>query len=75
TGLSVAISTVMACVGILMTPLGIAWTLASWGYAFVWFLIFDWVKLWLYRLLDPAQVVLLGSRYLKRWRQLHNARV
>lgn len=70
TGLSVAISTAMACFGILMTPVGIAWTLASWGYAFVWFLIFDWVKLWLYRLLDPKQVVILGSRYLKRWRQL-----
>ncbi|MGA1621606.1 MAG: HAD-IC family P-type ATPase, partial [Synechocystis sp.] len=70
TGLSVAISTVMACFGILMTPVGIAWTLASWGYAFVWFLIFDWVKLWLYRLIDPDQVVLLGARYLKRWRQL-----
>ncbi|MFM7580986.1 MAG: HAD-IC family P-type ATPase, partial [Microcystaceae cyanobacterium] len=40
TGLSVAISTIMACFGILMTPIGIMWTLASWGYAFVWFLIF-----------------------------------
>ena len=70
TGLSVAISTIMACFGILMTPIGIMWTLASWGYAFVWFLIFDWVKLWLYRLLDPNKVVILGSRYLKRWQQL-----
>ena len=70
TGLSVAISTVMACFGILMTPIGIMWTLASWGYALVWFLIFDWVKLWLYRLLDPHQVVILGSRYLSHWKQL-----
>ena len=70
TGVSVAISTIMACFGILMTPVGLMWTLASWGYAFVWFLIFDWVKLWLYRLLDPHQVVILGSRYLQRWQQL-----
>ncbi|MBJ7900876.1 MAG: plasma-membrane proton-efflux P-type ATPase [Cyanobacteria bacterium RI_101] len=70
TGASVAISTVMACFGILMTGVGPMWTLASWGYAFLWFLIFDWVKLWLYRLLDPHRVVLLGSRYLRRWRQL-----
>lgn len=70
TGLSVAISTVMACFGILMTPIGIMWTLASWGYTLVWFLIFDWVKLWLYRLLDPHQVVILGSRYLSHWKQL-----
>jgi Fe2+ or Zn2+ uptake regulation protein len=70
TGLSVAISTVMACFGILMTPIGIMWTLASWGYTLVWFLIFDWVKLWLYRLLDPHQVVILGLRYLSHWKQL-----
>lgn len=38
------------------------WTLASWGYALVWFLIFDGVKLWLYRLLDPHQVVIRYSR-------------
>lgn len=70
TGASVAISTLMACFGILMTGVGPMWTLASWGYAFLWFLIFDWVKLWLYRLLDPHRVVILGSRYLRRWRQL-----
>jgi H+-transporting ATPase len=70
TGLSVAISTVLACFGILMTAVGPMWTLASWGYAFAWFLIFDWVKIGLYRLLDPTKVTLLGTRYLRRWQGL-----
>jgi H+-transporting ATPase len=72
TGLSVAVSTILAWFGILMSPIGFWWTLASWGYAFVWFLIFDWVKLWLYRLLDNKQVVLLGQRYLRGWQKLKN---
>ena len=74
TGFSVAISTVLAWFGILMAPIGFWWTFASWGYAFVWFLIFDWVKLWLFDLLDNKKVVLLGKRYLRRWQQLNNRR-
>ncbi|MGB5635318.1 MAG: plasma-membrane proton-efflux P-type ATPase [Waterburya sp.] len=74
TGLSVAVSTILAWFGILMSPIGFWWTFASWGYAFAWFLIFDWVKLWLYRLLDNKKVVLLGKRYLRRWQQLKNRR-
>ncbi|EAZ91321.1 plasma-membrane proton-efflux P-type ATPase [Crocosphaera chwakensis] len=72
TGLSVAISTILGWFGILMTPVGFWWTFASWGYAFVWFLIFDWFKLWLYRLLNKKKVVMLGQRYLRIWRQFSN---
>ncbi|WP_198648368.1 hypothetical protein [Cyanothece sp. BG0011] len=69
TGLSVAISTILGWFGILMAPVGFWWTFASWGYAFVWFLIFDWLKLWLYRLLNKKKVVMLGQRYLRIWKQ------
>jgi H+-transporting ATPase len=70
TGASVLVSTLLACYGGLMAPIGWAWTAASWGYAFVWFLVFDAVKLAMYRLLDPNQFVMHGARYLKRWRRL-----
>ncbi len=60
TGASVALSTLMGACGWLMSPVGWAWAAASWGYAFVWFLIFDAVKLALYRLMDPERSVLMG---------------
>lgn len=50
-----------------------AWTAASWGYALVWFFIFDAVKLLLYRLLDPERTVMHGPRYLGRWHWLRDA--
>ncbi|KEF40802.1 MAG: metal ABC transporter ATPase [Cyanobium sp. CACIAM 14] len=60
TGASVALSTLMGTYGWLMSPVGWSWTAASWGYAFLWFLIFDAVKLLLYRLMDPDRSVLMG---------------
>jgi H+-transporting ATPase len=73
TGASVLLSTLMGCYGWLMAPVGWAWTAASWGYALVWFLIFDAVKVLLYRLLDPERTVMHGPRYLRRWRRLRSA--
>ena len=35
-----------------MTPLGWGWALFVWGYALVWFLVNDRVKLLAYRILD-----------------------
>ena len=61
----------MGCYGWWMAPVGWAWTAASWGYAFAWFLVFDAVKLLLYRLLDPQRTVIHGARYLRRWHRLH----
>ena len=58
TGASVTLSTLMGALGWLMSPVGWSWAAASWGYAFVWFLVFDAVKLALYRLLDPSRSVL-----------------
>ena len=73
TGASVLLSTLMGCYGWLMAPVGWAWTAASWGYALVWFFIFDAVKLLLYRLLDPDRTVMHGPRYLRRWHRLRTA--
>jgi len=73
TGASVALSTLMGANGWLMNPVGWSWAAASWGYAFAWFLIFDAVKLALYRLLDPERSVLLGRtrRFLTRPLEAH----
>ena len=73
TGASVLLSTLMGCYGWLMAPVGWAWTAASWGYALVWFFIFDAVKLLLYRLLDPDRTVMHGPHYLRRWHRLRDA--
>ncbi|MBE9154015.1 plasma-membrane proton-efflux P-type ATPase [Cyanobium sp. LEGE 06113] len=70
TGASVAVSTLLARFGWLMAPIDWAWIAASWGYAFVWFLVFDAVKLGLYRLIDPSHFVMHGAGYLRRWRGL-----
>ena len=37
-----------------MTPIGWRWALAVWGYAIIWFLLTDRVKLAAYRILDPV---------------------
>jgi H+-transporting ATPase len=47
------LATLIAVYGLLMTPLGWGWALFVWGYALVWFLVSDRVKLLAYRILDP----------------------
>jgi H+-transporting ATPase len=39
-----------------MTPLGWGYAALVWGYALVWFLLTDRVKLLAYRILDPVEV-------------------
>ncbi len=48
------LATLIAVYGLFMTPLGWGWALFVWGYALVWFLVNDRVKLLAYRILDPA---------------------
>jgi H+-transporting ATPase len=48
--------------GIFMTPLGWGWALFVWGYALVWFLVNDRVKLLAYRIFDPTKEPLLAKR-------------
>jgi len=54
------IATLIAVYGVFMTPLGWNWALFVWGYALVWFLVNDRVKLLAYRVFDPAAAPLLG---------------
>jgi H+-transporting ATPase len=46
------LATLIAVYGLFMTPLGWGWTLFVWGYALVWFLVNDRVKLVAYWALD-----------------------
>jgi H+-transporting ATPase len=50
-----AIATVIAVYGVFMTPLGWGLALFVWGYALVWFIVNDCVKLLAYRLLTPSR--------------------
>jgi H+-transporting ATPase len=45
-----------------MTPLGWGWALFVWGYALVWFLVNDRVKLLAYRIFDPTKAPLLAKK-------------
>ncbi len=49
-----AIATLLAGFGVLMTPLGWQWVAFVWGYAIVWALATDRIKLLAYRILDPV---------------------
>ena len=48
------IATGLALSGILVPRLGWNWVLFVWGYAIIWFLITDRIKLAAYKILDPA---------------------
>ncbi|HXP89714.1 MAG TPA: plasma-membrane proton-efflux P-type ATPase [Fibrobacteria bacterium] len=47
------LATLIAVYGVFMTPLGWKWAGFVWGYALLWFLFSDRVKLLAYRILDP----------------------
>jgi H+-transporting ATPase len=49
------IATLIAVYGLFMTPLGWGWAAFVWGYALIWFLVNDRVKLLAYRILDPTK--------------------
>ncbi|MGA3015339.1 MAG: hypothetical protein ABSD71_15045, partial [Bacteroidales bacterium] len=50
-----AVATLIAVYGLFMTPLGWGWAGFVWGYALLWFLLNDRIKLLAYRILDPAK--------------------
>jgi H+-transporting ATPase len=55
------LATLIAVYGLFMTPLGWGWALFVWGYALVWFLVNDRVKLIAYRIFDPTKAPLLAK--------------
>ena len=56
------VATLIAVYGLFMTPLGWGWAAFVWGYALVWFLINDRVKLLAYRVFDPTATPLLTKK-------------
>jgi H+-transporting ATPase len=68
------IATIFAVYGLFMTPIGWGWGLLVWGYALIWFLINDRVKLLAYRLFDVGKPVMRVRRKVKRWvgQHFHN---
>ncbi len=56
------IATLIAVYGVFMTPLSWGWALFVWGYALVWFLVNDRVKLFAYRVFDPTATPLLAKK-------------
>ena len=56
------IATLIAVYGLFMTPLGWGWAAFVWGYALVWALFNDRVKLLAYRIFDPTKAPLLGRK-------------
>jgi H+-transporting ATPase len=53
------VATLIAVYGIFMTPIGWGWALVAWGYALIWFLINDRVKIVAYRIFDKKEPGLL----------------
>jgi H+-transporting ATPase len=49
------IATLIAVYGFFMTPLGWGWAGFVWGYALLWFLLNDRIKLLAYRIFDPIK--------------------
>jgi H+-transporting ATPase len=56
------IATFIAVYGFLMPPLGWGWAGFIWGYALIWALLTDRVKLVAYRIFDPVKVNLKGGK-------------
>jgi H+-transporting ATPase len=52
------LATAAAILGFFMTPIGWRWALLIWGYALVWFIVNDGIKLVSYRLIDPLHPIL-----------------
>jgi H+-transporting ATPase len=51
------VATLIAVYGLFMTPLGWGWAGFVWGYALLWFLVNDNVKLLAYRIFDPIKAI------------------
>jgi H+-transporting ATPase len=68
------LATLISVYGIFMTPIGWGWALVVWGYALIWFLINDRVKLLAYRIFDSEEPGLLNiSHHQTIWRSSNNA--
>lgn len=64
------VATLIAVYGVFMTPLGWGWAAFVWGYALLWFLANDRVKLLAYRVFDPTAEPLLTRMPVDMTRQI-----
>jgi H+-transporting ATPase len=55
------LATLITVYGVFMTPIGWRWALLVWGYALVWFLVNDRIKLLAYRIFGPRQLAPAGA--------------
>lgn len=51
------VATLIAVYGLFMTPLGWGWAGFVWGYALIWFLVNDRIKLLAYKIFDPVKAI------------------
>jgi H+-transporting ATPase len=56
-----ALATFAAVYGVFMAPIGWGWAVLIWGYALVWFLVNDRIKLATYKVFDSRGTGLLGK--------------
>jgi H+-transporting ATPase len=56
------VATLIAVYGLFMHPLGWGWAGFVWGYALLWALVNDRIKLLAYRIFDPTKAPLLGKK-------------
>jgi H+-transporting ATPase len=56
------LATLITVYGLFMVPIGWGWALLVWGYALVWFLVNDRIKLIAYRIFDQHQLGLLAAK-------------
>ena len=71
------IATLIAVYGLFMTPLGWGWAGFVWGYALLWFLLNDRIKLLAYRIFDPAKAKVpsdINPQIAKRAYEIYEAR-
>jgi len=68
------LATLIAVYGMFMTPLGWGWAAFVWGYALVWFLLNDRIKLLAYRILDPPKPLSLTPQIATRAYELYEKR-
>ncbi|MGE5335016.1 MAG: plasma-membrane proton-efflux P-type ATPase [Nitrososphaerota archaeon] len=66
------LATLIVVYGIFMAPIGWGLALMVWGYALVWFLINDRVKLLAYRIFDHTRPPLLATLRSRQAQPLHN---
>jgi H+-transporting ATPase len=57
-----AVATLIAVYGIFMPPMGWSWAAVIWVYALASFFVADWVKVWMYRILNHGEIVLTVPR-------------